>query len=136
MKSSIPTLTIDGFVDNPKLKMSKIFEYFLLADYSQSSIFQGDVSSFKYIMATNSLDLEIVDAMESTLTRLFERYYDSASVDVRVETNPDTNTQYLKINVVVTNNGEKYYLYREIQYTNGRIDKMSDRVDELWSGLL
>lgn len=132
MVSSLPTLSIDGFVTNHELMMSKIFEYFLIADYSQSLIFQGDITSFKYIMATGNVVNDLSSSMIDALTKLYERYYDTASVEVQVTEHEETNTQYLKIGIVTENDGKKYYLYRSVQYTNGRIEKMADTVDKLW----
>lgn len=132
MESCLPTLSIDGFVTNHELMMSKIFEYFLIADYSQSLIFQGDITSFRYLMATGNVVTDLSSTMIDALTKLYERYFDNASVEVKITEDEDTNTQYLRIGVVTENDGKKYYLYRSVQYTNGRIEKMSDSVDKLW----
>lgn len=46
----IPSLTVDGFITNKRTQISKIMEYFLASDKSQSNTFYGKVYSLKGIL--------------------------------------------------------------------------------------
>lgn len=133
MKSSVPSLTIDGFITNKRSQMSKIWEYFLASEFSQSNIFHGGISSFKYIMATNKPSNELITDLEQKIKSLFQRYYDTAIVDVDMKLDDKTNTHYVTIAVACKDDdGKTYHLAKEIAYTNGKIENFEREVDRLY----
>lgn len=131
--SCLPTLTLDGFVTNKQIMLSKIWEYFLTSEYSQSNVFHGDIFSFKYIMATASGQLECSRIIEENLSNLFRKYYETVLVDVIVEDVGDTGTQRVKISVTVKEDDKSYYLADEVEYTNGKIENFETALDEMYS---
>ena len=131
MQSCVPSLTQDGFLTNKRTQMYKIWEYFLTADYSQSTIFRGEVKSFRYLLATCKIG-ELKEKLEENIKSLFNAYFDTTRVNVSVVTNTDTNTQYCRIAVVCKDSDTTYSLYQEIQSTAGEIDNYETLLDELY----
>ena len=132
MAGCIPALTIDGFITNKRLMITKIWEYFLASEYSQSNIFHGDITSFKYIMATSTPGRDLINTLESELTKLFNRYYDVVHVDVLINEDIDTGTQRVSMAVTIKEDGKTYHLSNEIAYTNGKIENFENKIDELY----
>lgn len=132
MPNYIPTLGLDGFINNPQIVMRKLWLYFLTSEYSQSSIFYGDIKSFKYIMATAKVGTDIEEVMENSLRNLYNKYFNNVSVDVECKLDPNTQTHYLKIALVVNDNGKNYQLANEIEYVKGNIKDFENKLDELY----
>lgn len=132
MPSSVPTLGLDGFINNPQIVMRKLWQYFLTCDYSQSNIFHGDIKSFKYIMATARVGDDIEQVMEASLRSLYGNYFRNVSVDVECRLDPNTQTHYLKIALVVNDDGKNYQLANEIEYVKGNIKDFENKLDEFY----
>lgn len=133
MKSSIPSLTLDGWIENKTLQMTKLWEYFLASEYSQSNIFFGDISSLKYILATSDPKYNLITNLESTLSKLYQRYFDKAIVDVGIDANTELNKYKVYITVTCNDGGKDYKLARELVYSNGKIEKFEELLDNLYS---
>ena len=54
MVKSIPHLSTTGWMKNPELIIVKLYEYFLLSDYSQSNSYLTHIASLKYILQNHS----------------------------------------------------------------------------------
>lgn len=127
----VPALTIDGFITNKRLMLSKIWEYFLCAEYSQSNIFHGKITSFKYIMATAKPLDDVRTQLEAGLEELCKRYFSSASCTVDLEEMPNS-THRVNISLVVSDDEKQYHLYNEVLYTNGKIETFEQKLNELY----
>jgi hypothetical protein len=96
----IPTLTVDGWDTNPVSQMSKLWEYYQAADYSQSNLFRGRVTSLKYTLQTQVQPELLAKAIEADIENLYGEYFDTVAplVDVKyiegdiVNINIDINT--------------------------------------------
>lgn len=91
-KVAIPSLSADSWIFSSLRQADYVMAYFLASDYSQSYLFNRQISSFGYLVAihNNNIGLlisEITRALES----LFGRYFNSVHVectDATKETNP------------------------------------------------
>lgn len=129
MISSIPTLTIDGFVTNKYIQMYKLFEYFLASDYSQSNTFSGKVASLKYILATETSET-MTSTIENQLRNLYISYFDS--VNVQTWTEVIGSKLHIYIDIMAEDNDKTYTLSKEVKSTKGEIENYERLLDELW----
>lgn len=132
MKSSIPSLTLDGWIENKHMQMAKLWEYFMASEYSQSNTFLGDISSLKYILASTDPKRGLVNKLESTLGKLYGRYFDQASVSVNMEAKSDDAVYKFYIVVNCRDDEKEYSLQREIAYSKGKIENYEQSLDELY----
>lgn len=137
MTSSVPTLTMDGFVTNKNLMVAKLWAYYLTSDHSQSTTFSGDVQSLKYDLLSSDIDSMLTKNIEASLEELYGNYFDKAKADVVLKTDKDTNTQYASISLTLSDIDEKgytkkYYLSKEIESTNGEIKNFEKLLDNLY----
>lgn len=128
----VPTLGLDGFIDNTQIKIRKLWQYFLTSEFSQSNVFHTQIKSFKYIMATKKVGSDIEQAMEAALKDLYGSYFNSVNVDVSCVLDSNTNTHYLKIALVINHNNKNYQLANEIEYVKGQIKDYESKLDELY----
>lgn len=131
MIGTIPTLTLDGFVNNKNAQMGKLFEYFLASDYSQSNVFYRDISSLKYLITEYKDSQELKREIENTLSKLYKRHFDNVSVLAEVKESELSSTTELLINITADNDGKQYYLAKDIKQSNVEIDNYKGMLDEL-----
>lgn len=137
MISTVPSLTLDGFITNKNIIVAKLWSYYLTSDHSQSTTFRGLVQSLKYDLLSSDIDHMLSKNIEKSLEELYGNYFDKAKADVIVKTDKGTNTQYASISLTLTdiddkNNSKKYYLSKEIESTNGEIKNFEKLLDELY----
>lgn len=129
MISAIPTLTVDGFVTNKHIQMFKLFEYFLASDYSQSNIYYGEIASLKYILATNPIG-ELQRSIENALSKLYQAYFDKATINTWVE--EEGARYHIYIDILAEDNNKTYSLAKEVKASKGNIENYEKLLDELW----
>lgn len=137
-KGTIPTLTLDGFLNTKKLQMSKLFEYYLASDFSQSNTFYGGVCSLKYVLAKSGGDaVSIKRGIESDLNKLYGNHFTSVTTDVGVYEPEGTGKIIVEINLSATFDNETFTLNKTINYDKGDIEGFNDMLDkyyELYKG--
>lgn len=134
MKSSLPTLTMDGFVTNKRLIFYKCWEYFLVNQYSQSNTFYGSIASLTYLLAAKVDPDGKAESIEIALRDMYLRYFDKVNIDVSIDDDDATSTQFVKIAITCSDNESdtKYYLAKEIENKNGEIMKLDELLTELY----
>ena len=130
MESTLPTLSLDGYLTNKHLLISKLWIYYLASNKSQSNTFS--IHSFKYDLSTSTVDRSLASTIENSLSSLFGAYFDKVAADVDVKTDSGTNTQYCKIALTLTDDDKKYYLYKELESKNGEITNYFTQLDDLY----
>ena len=131
MNSTIPSLPLDGWIENKHLQMRKLWEYFMTSEYSQSNTFYGDIASLKYILAISNPRTNLVTNLESALGRLYSKYFDKVNPDVTIDGSQD-DKWIVKIAITCIDDNTSYYLNRELTYSNGKIEKYEQLLDELY----
>jgi len=130
----IPTLSLDGCVATSDIKIVKIFEHFLASEKDQSNIFNGYITSLKYILDEYSNANDIEEGITLTLTGMYTRYFDSVDIEVNVDDNDDKESTY-NINIdidVMDEYGNKYSLSRSLENINSEIYSFDEQVSELY----
>jgi hypothetical protein len=130
---ALPTLTTHGFITDETLLMSKLYEYFLTTQYSQSVFYKDYINSYDKIIknsptVSNKLEYELSDA----LYKLYNRYFDDVTPTVRLEDkNPEGETAYrLYIDIeCVGSDGRKLALSKVLVTTDGVIQDLDDIIN-------
>lgn len=120
-KYSIPTLSVEGWTSNKNAQMGKLFEYFLASEYSQSNTFYGGISSLKYILANHNEPFDISEEIKKSLIKLYENYYDTISVDVKVDEETSETEIDFAINIIATYKVDRFVLAKDIKESNGSV---------------
>lgn len=132
MLGTLPTLTINGFVNNKRIQVQKLFEYFLASDKSQSTLFNGKVASLKYILATYDNVADIRSNLREALYNLYSVYFDSTEVKIDIEDKDDSGNIDIYINVTVVDEGTTYTLNKLLNYENGGIQGFQSMLDKYY----
>lgn len=117
----VPTLSPEGWVSDPRIKANKLMAYFLVADYSQSNDFQGQVRSLAYYIQKDAKDFfSLKDDLILALRELFGRHYDQIEVGVNILTSENTPTINasrfnIDISIIVTDKGTRHSLGRLLE---------------------
>lgn len=132
MKSSIPSLTLNGFITNKDMQMGRLFTYFLASDYLQTNMFYGDIRSLKWILAQDNDPYRTRSIMVDNLTKLYQAYFDTVEVNIelRIEESPGYDNYYIDINC--TDNGVTYNLNKLIKIDGMTIVEYEENLDELY----
>lgn len=81
----IPYPDLDGWEHDSQRIGELIFSHFLASNYSQTFIYQGNISSLAYLIQQyQNLPSELTTHLRTTLTNLFNRYFTSSNVEVRI----------------------------------------------------
>jgi len=109
---ALPTLSPEGFITNRTIMMTKLYEYFISSEQSQSNTFFGEVVSLKYILSEAADPTELQDMTLTALTKMYSKYFASVAVDIIV-TSTD-NTMAISVNIRTVDDVAKTYQLSEI----------------------
>ena len=85
MKASIPTLSSQGVITDPKRAMLYLFKSFLTIDKSVSNLWRGEVISLMYLIKQHAKNPnELRERVEENLIRIYNRYFDGVKVQVEI----------------------------------------------------
>lgn len=114
----IPSLTVEGFITNKRTQISKIVEYFLASDKSQSNTFYGKVYSLKGILQEYSSPSDIASAIKSQLTEMYLHHFDSVEVLTDVSEDMTHKGVYnIKVDIIGRYGEEIITLSKELPYS-------------------
>ena len=114
----IPSLTVEGFITNKRTQISKIVEYFLASDKSQSNTFYGKVYSLKGILQEYSSPSDISSAIKSQLTEMCLHHFDSVEVLTDVSEDMTHRGVYnIKVDIIGRYGEEIITLSKELPYS-------------------
>jgi len=100
MSTAIPHLSINGWISDNSTKMTKLYEYFLTSEHSQSNTFINKIASLKYIIQKHAGTSEIESAIKSSLYNMYIRYYKEVTVIITTAVNDDSVTYSTDISAV------------------------------------
>lgn len=133
MLATVPSLSIDGFINNKYAQVSKLFLYFMSSKYSQSNAYYRDITSLDYILANYKKANELKYQIEQALMKLYGRYFDKAEILVNVDEPIDTGYLNLYITGKLTDNGETYSLTKEVNLVKGDVTSYNNMLDKYYS---
>jgi hypothetical protein len=96
-----PSLSEDGWIRSSVSIADSLFAHFFVAEYSQTHIYNGAVSSFPWIIQETHGDvLRAASLTQDTLHAYFSRFFSDVSVEVSALNDPiDQNKASLTIYV-------------------------------------
>ena len=122
MGKYIPTLSVQGWVDDPVRKGDYALGTFFTSEYSQSVLYAGSVASLPWIVKMYSNDpRQLESEVQSQLDTLMKNYFPSGADVVCVVDESSDNPGQLTIRVSVdyTEDGIDYSLGRRIEFFDG-----------------
>lgn len=127
LSKMIGSLSDLGWVNNPETVLNKLLGYYILTEYAQSVVFQGNLISlpytyFQYINDPSGMAI----AVKADLDKLLSRYF--ASVDVEVEAVAKTESIYgiVLYASVLSDDGVRVGLGRVVEMTSSGVNKIID----------
>lgn len=132
-KQYLPSLDTDGWVKTSVKVADYLISHFFLSDYSQTSMFPGNVASFAWILQRYQSDLtRIQTETQDTLTSYFSKYFKEVEVQVTELDNPESiNDHHLSLYLTfVDEAGVKHNLSRMIKYTGMKVTEIIAVINE------
>lgn len=87
----VPSLSPDGWVSSPQKKFDYLLSHFMVAEFSQSYVFAGQVSSLTYLVQLYQGDTEgFCTALQTTLLRYLNSQFNNVVAEI---TEVDTTSQ-------------------------------------------
>lgn len=123
----VPSLSEDGWVNSPDLMGDYLLSHFFVADYSQTQLYNGSVTSLPFLLQKYQGDMQgLLSAIEVTLNTYLGRYFQTVTVNATQYPNP-TNSGSLAVNLFVSyvgSDGATYTLSKLIQTVNSKIQSI------------
>lgn len=129
MAKTSPSLSTRGWLTTPSDILDNEFGNFLLNEYSQTHMYVGHIASFPYLVQRYGHDrFELNIAVQDTLRRLLECFFDTVSVEAIAEQiSPDDDSKYyLRIAVTVIHEGLSYNLSKETATVDSKTKSILD----------
>lgn len=123
----LPSLSEDGWVSTDGRQGAILFSHIFLSDYSQTYVYDGEVTSLAWMVATCQGDTSKLNSLaKSTLERYFGRYFAEVVVETKTDPDPNNPSKYgLTIYLSYTGkDGVRYNLGKMAQVDNDIIKKV------------
>ena len=127
-KVLFPSLSSLSWTNSPTIVADALMAHFMVAEFSQSYIYRGRVSSLPYVAQNNQNNLQAyATELQSTLETYFSRYFNSVVVDTNVITDPENSDQeavnlYLEYTDTV---GNKHTLSKLASFVDGKFSELT-----------
>lgn len=109
--SVVPHLGSKSWVSDPSQKLSLIFAHSIASTYSQSNQYRGSITSIGYLVTQWENDPgRLVEELETALERIYGRYFDTVSVVVQHDADPDLTDYSLSFDINATVESVNYNL--------------------------
>lgn len=105
-----PSLSPEGWIKPSAASLDDLLADFFYAEYSQSTIYYGEVASLPWILSKhpNNYD-EVADLTQSTLGKYLSRYFTDVFLDVKASvdsSNPNKAVLYIKVTANTANGSQ------------------------------
>lgn len=133
MPKSIPTLTPKGWVNTIEEKADAALSYFLTSEYSQSVLYEGEISSLPYLIKEYNKDIQELESQtQEALARLMRRYFGEDAADTRVsvveteEADDNPGAVRIRFNCTVQEDGQEYTIARRVEFVDGALKEIQE----------
>ena len=121
---AIPSLGTQGFVTDAVNKFDLALSHFYLADYNQTYLYPGNVSSLAKLMQEFDNDIPgLINGMQRTLSIYFLKYYSDCNVNITIvnPANAEIGSKVeLKLVISVIDNNKESIYGRILEAENGK----------------
>lgn len=120
----IPYPCIDaGFIYDPGKKLDRLMSDFYEAEYSQSYLFYGSITSLPWILQTYQDEPTVAaNKIRSSLMSYFEQYYDFVEVETAVMDTTSAVSYDMRLYVHVTQGTESVKLSTQLKVTGTKFE--------------
>jgi len=129
MVNNVYSLDTVGTISHPKLKLERLVQYFIIADFSQTHFYQGQVASLKYIMNNSIEDIE--EECGLALDRMLSSYFEEVKVETSLGLTDNESVKALNISISVVDNGKSYLFDKDIYLVNDMLKYNLPHSDEI-----
>ena len=130
MQPTVPELGAGGWVTDPLKTLDLVISHAFETDYSQSSIYPGNVTSIAYILSQyQNSPSRMVEEIQKALIRLLNRYFEAVDVLGSYTEYMDDNRYELKLDVTAKRNGRSYNLTQVYNISNGRFNRVLEEIN-------
>lgn len=125
-------LTLDsaGYISDPPMIVDRVFNYFSVANYSQSMVHYGQIKSLPWLIQHHAQDLYGLEhAIKDALEVMLSGYFDSVNVDcqIRPEIEGVEVKQNIIVDVVVSRGFESWSVGKLLRMVNKKTFVIEDR---------
>ena len=126
-KYNFPALSTDSWTKTSIKVADYLFSHFFLSDYSQTSIFPGQVASFAWILQRHQSDItQIKTTTQETLSLYFSKYFDEVEAQIGEIPNEDSINDH-KLTIFLSfkdQDGVSHTLERLIKYQGLKVTEI------------
>lgn len=112
----VPTLSTLGFVYDSTNKFDKLFAHAFVADYNQTYLYPGKVTSIPRLFETAGANLNTLqDSVKSGLYAYFNKYYETVDLSISITpdpSNPDSSNVIFQLSITFVENNVPYSIER------------------------
>lgn len=130
--ATIPSLTLDGWVNNKNQQVNLLFKYFLTSEHSQSNTFHGHITSLPYILAKHTDSISIRTEVSRALNTLYRKYYNKTELNVTVTESDDDGYLRININGSLSDSYGNYDLIKELKINQADINSYNNNIDDFY----
>lgn len=122
-----PVLGALGWTNSTLLTLDHLMSDFFIAEFSQTSIFPGEIASFPYLLQKYRTDpVGLTRATQETLLNYFRRYFNNVVVECSLQ-NPDTVDNDLSMSIyaeVTDATNHTYTVARMGEVIDGKFNRL------------
>lgn len=134
---AVPTLSSLGMVTDSASKFDRLLAHAFAADYNQSYVFAGSVTSIARILQQAGTDgKKLISGMQDALLSYFNKYYDSVTVQCKLADSSDVTSgeKVFEIVISVTEASVETQYGKLITTVNSKMTKIADLNNNgIWS---
>lgn len=133
MAKVLPTLSTKGFISDENIIMSKLYEYFLTTQNSQSLLYGDDIESYDKIIKNNIVvHKELENDLNNSIYNLYSKYFTDVEPDVKLKEHDINGNSVYKVKIEVSCKGKNnttLTLSKSLTIDNGKISEIAEVLD-------
>ena len=133
MAKVLPTLSIKGFISDENLIMSKLYEYFLTTQNSQSLLYSDDIESYDKVIKDNVVvHKKLEHDLYNSIYNLYSKYFTDVEPDVKLKEHDVNGNPAYKVNIEISckgTNNATLTLSKSLTIDNGKISEIAEVLD-------
>lgn len=131
-KSAVPTLSRTGYVTEGKLMAKKLFDYYILSLYSQSTTYYGNITSLAYTLYKGGEDINVfMTYIERTLSAFYGRYFEKVIIRVREVSGTLETRAEIEVGLVLGDGVKEFTLDSAINVEEGVVSLSNYGTEDL-----
>lgn len=120
--SAVPTLSRAGYVSEGKALAKRLFDYYVLSLYSQSTIYYGNITSLAYTLYVGGDKLEdFIEYVLATLEPFYLRYFKTVTIAVNEVSGTLGTRATVELGLVLSDGIREFTLDSSIHVSDGVI---------------